>query len=75
MLKTNNNYNDNNDNVIVTIWWHIESRGIFNTLDTFKTLSNIMRHTEKPNIVRTVYSGILKNIQLHSGLLVHIQAK
>ena len=37
-------------------------------------ISKMMRHIEKPGLVRTVYSNILRHIQRYSAIFSHVQA-
>ena len=37
-------------------------------------ISKMMRHIEKPGLVRTVYSNIVRHIQRYSAIFSHVQA-
>ena len=37
-------------------------------------ISNVMRHSESPGRVRTVYPGIFRHIKGHSAIFSHVQA-
>ena len=57
-------------------------RGIFKTLTHLIPaayskpcqISKMLRHTENPDVIRTVYSGIFRHIQGHSAIFCHVQA-
>ena len=35
-------------------------------------ISKMLRHTENPDVIRTVYSGIFRHIQGHSAIFCHV---
>ena len=37
-------------------------------------ISKMIRHIEKPGLVRTVYSNVLRHIQGYSAIFSHVQA-
>ena len=45
-----------------------------NNSNNNNVIITISQHTETPGIVRTVYSGFFKHIQVHSAIFSHVQA-
>ena len=66
-----------NNNVIITISWHIQNSDIFNSEAYSKTLSDIWDEAYwEPWHVGTAYSGLfwyLRDIQQYSAMVRHIE--
>ena len=45
-----------------------------NNSNNNNVIITISQHIETPGIVRTVYSGFFKHIQVHSAIFSHVQA-
>ena len=65
----NNNISYNNNNVIIAISQHIQNPGIFN-VEAYSR-PKMMRHIENPGTIRTIYSGIFRDITILSHVQVY----